>query len=133
MTAAGLRRAQRHLDRQHRAGPPSCFDEKGRHREGGCDWATRSKRAERAKVKISNGYRRLAARRSSEHGKLANDLLAVGTDVRYEDVGIPVPKTQTGWLKGLEPSTSWPTTRRSNQLSYSHRAPDRDRTRAVTA
>ena len=84
--AAGLRRAQRHFDRQHRAGSPSCFDEKGRHREGGCDWAARSKRAERTKAKISDGYRRLAERRSSEHGKLANGLLAVGTDVRYEDV-----------------------------------------------
>ncbi len=27
-----------------------------------------------------------------------------------------------GWLRGLEPPTSWTTTRRSNQLSYSHRA-----------
>lgn len=26
-----------------------------------------------------------------------------------------------GWLRGLEPPTSWTTTRRSNQLSYSHR------------
>jgi hypothetical protein len=26
-----------------------------------------------------------------------------------------------GWLRGLEPPTSWTTTRRSNLLSYSHR------------
>jgi hypothetical protein len=26
-----------------------------------------------------------------------------------------------GWLRGFEPPTSWTTTRRSNQLSYSHR------------
>src|SRR4051812_31606822 len=30
--------------------------------------------------------------------------------------------TRVGWLRGLEPPTSWTTTRRSNQLSYSHQA-----------
>ena len=28
---------------------------------------------------------------------------------------------ELGWLRGFEPPASWTTTRRSNQLSYSHR------------
>ena len=30
-----------------------------------------------------------------------------------------------GWLMGFEPTASWTTTRRSNQLSYSHRKKSR--------
>ncbi len=82
--AAELRRVQRRLDRQHRAGSPSCFDDKGRHKKGGCDWKERSKRAERTKLEIAESYRRLAARRASEHGELSNDLLSLGADVRFE-------------------------------------------------
>lgn len=85
--AAELRRAQRRLDRQHRAGSPSCFDDKGRHKKGECDWKERSKQAEQTKVEIHESYRRLAARRASEHGELSNDLLSLGVDVRFERLG----------------------------------------------
>lgn len=34
-----LRQLQRRLDRQHRAGSPACFDERGRHRPGRCVWS----------------------------------------------------------------------------------------------
>jgi putative transposase len=43
--AAELRRLQRRLDRQHRAGSPSCFEEQGRHWPGQCLWTSRSRRA----------------------------------------------------------------------------------------
>ena len=33
-----LRRQQRHLDRQHRAGSPGCFNPDGTHKPGRCDW-----------------------------------------------------------------------------------------------
>ena len=82
--AAELRRAQRRLDRQHRAGSPSCFDDKWRHRKGGCDWKERSKRSERTRTEIADSYRRLVACRASAHGELTNDLLSLGVDVRFE-------------------------------------------------
>jgi len=50
--AKELRRLQRRLDRQHRAGSPACFDDAGRHRNGGCDWRVRSRQARRTKVGI---------------------------------------------------------------------------------
>jgi hypothetical protein len=41
--ARQLRRLQRRLDRQHRAGSPTCFDQQGRHQQGGCVWRSRSR------------------------------------------------------------------------------------------
>ena len=38
LDTARLRRAQRHLDRQHRAGSPECFNPDGTHQPGRCGW-----------------------------------------------------------------------------------------------
>ena len=90
-----LRRLQRKLDRQHRAGSPGCFDEAGRHVPGTCHWEGRSKAAKRTGARIGRAHRVRAARRSSDHGQLANELVAISPHVRAEDHGVKA------WQKGL--------------------------------
>jgi putative transposase len=79
-----IRRLQRRLDRQHRAASPGCFDEKGRHRKGGCDWKQRSKRARQTQAKVADARRRLAAHRKSLQGGLANRILGQGVVIKAE-------------------------------------------------
>jgi putative transposase len=78
-----LRRVQRHLDRQHRAGSPGCFNPDGTHRPGRCDWP-RSKMAKRTRMRVAELHRRLAEHRKTLHGTLANRLFAYGADIACE-------------------------------------------------
>jgi transposase len=78
-----LRRAQRHLDRQHRAGSPECFRADGTHRSGRCGWR-RSRAAKQATVRVAEQHRRLAEHRKVLHGALANRLFAHGTGIGCE-------------------------------------------------
>ena len=84
------RRLQRHLERQRRANNQEHYDEKGRIR-------TRSKGQGRRVWRESQGYqrtrrrlatteRRLAAHRRSLHGKVANEIIRLGDDLRLEKV-----------------------------------------------
>jgi hypothetical protein len=83
LDTARLRRAQRHLDRQHRAGSPECFHADGTHRSGRCGWK-RSKTAKQAAGRVVEQHRRLAAHRKTLHGALANRLFAEGADIACE-------------------------------------------------
>ncbi|WP_276822279.1 transposase [Mycolicibacterium mageritense] len=78
-----LRRAQRHLDRQHRAGSPACFDRDGVHTTGRCVWH-RSLAAQRTVIRVGELHRRLAEHRKTLHGTLANRLLGHGPDIGCE-------------------------------------------------
>ena len=78
-----LRRAQRHLDRQHRTGSPDCFTIKGTHQRGRCAWQ-RSHSATLVATRVAELHRRLAEHRKTLHGALANRLLAHGTDIACE-------------------------------------------------
>ena len=78
-----LRRAQRHLDRQHRAGSPGCFDRDGSHTAGRCVWQ-RSVAAQQTVMRVAELHRRLAEHRETLHGTLANRLLGYGTDIACE-------------------------------------------------
>ncbi len=81
---AELRRLQRQLERQHRAGSPECFDKKGRHKLTCVWWKNRSKAAQDTIHKIAEVHRRIAATRTTSHGKLVNELLGLGVNVRAE-------------------------------------------------
>jgi hypothetical protein len=83
---AELRLLLRHLQRQHEAGSPGCFDDKGRHKKICTWWEHRSKSAETTIRKITESYRCTAAFRTTSHGKLVNELLAYGIDVRAEAI-----------------------------------------------
>jgi putative transposase len=85
--ARELRRLQRKLDRQHRAGSPRCFDDKGRHVNGRCYWKERSKAALQTQQLIAECHRVMAARRDADHGRTANAILAISANVRSEDHG----------------------------------------------
>lgn len=78
-----LRRAQRHLDRQHRAGSPACFNDDGVHATGRCGWQ-RSAAARQTVIRVGELHRRLAEHRKSLHGAVGNRLLAYGTDIACE-------------------------------------------------
>lgn len=80
---AGLRRGQRRLDRQHRAGSPDCFLPDGSHAPGRCGWQ-RSRGAEHTKAGMAELHRRRAAHRKALHGALANRLLAYGAEIACE-------------------------------------------------
>src|SRR5262245_4391978 len=78
-----LRRTQRHLDRQHRAGSPACFDRDGVHTTGRCGWR-RSAAAQQTAIRVAELHRRLAGHRKTLHGALANRLLSCGTEIACE-------------------------------------------------
>jgi hypothetical protein len=78
-----LRRAQRQLDRQHRAGSPGCFNPDGTHQPGRCTWQ-RSRGAEHTTRRVAELHRRLAEHRKTLHGALANRLFAQGVDIACE-------------------------------------------------
>jgi putative transposase len=78
-----LRRVQRKLDRQHRAGSPDRFCADGTHKSGRCDWQS-SRAATQTATRVVEEHRRLAEHRKTLHGALANQLLGHGTDIACE-------------------------------------------------
>ena len=80
---AEVRRLQRKLDRQHRAGSPDCFDTHGRHRTGRCPWM-RCGEASATAARLLEAHRRQAQHRKSLHGNLTNRVLGQGTTIHVE-------------------------------------------------
>jgi len=78
-----IRRLQRKLDRQHRAGSPDCFRPDGTHKAE-CRWRSRSKNARQTQSAIAEIHRRLAAYRKTAHGTMVTEWLSVGPRLHLE-------------------------------------------------
>jgi putative transposase len=83
LDTARVRRAQRHLDRQHRVGSPGCFNPDGTHTAGRCEWQ-HSNAAKQTTTRIAELHRRLAQHRKTLHGGLANRLVGSGAEIACE-------------------------------------------------
>ncbi|SKM12615.1 ISChy9, transposase OrfB [Mycobacteroides abscessus subsp. massiliense] len=83
LDTARLRRAQRHLDRQHRSGSPECFRADGTHKWVRCGWR-RSAAARRTTMRVGELHRRLAEHRKTLHGAMGNRLLSYGAEIACE-------------------------------------------------
>src|SRR5438128_664690 len=91
----GIRRLQRKMDRQRRAGNPDNYDERGRIKKQGKQrlrWKT-SKSYQQTRRCLATRERKLAAHRKSLHGKQVHELVAVGKTIILEKI------SYKGWQK----------------------------------
>lgn len=80
---AKLRRIQRAMDRSKRATNTNNFKEDGTVKKGRLEWNYSNRYKKLRKIRKER-YRKIAVQRKISHEKLANDILALGSDVRVE-------------------------------------------------
>ncbi|MFK9093192.1 RNA-guided endonuclease TnpB family protein [Bacillus salipaludis] len=80
---AKLRRIQRVMDRSKRTTNTNNYKEDGMIKNGRLEW-TYSNRYKKLRKTHKELYRKIALQRKISHEKLANDILALGSDVRVE-------------------------------------------------
>jgi len=78
-----LRCIQRAMDRSKRATNPNNFKEDGTIKKGHLEW-NYSNRYKKLRKDRKEWYRKIAVERKMSHEKLANDILALGSDIRVE-------------------------------------------------
>ena len=79
-----LRRIQRTMDRSKRATNPDNFNEDGTVKKGRLELGTTPTDMRSLRKKRKELYRKIAVQRKMSHEKLANDILALGSDIRVE-------------------------------------------------
>src|SRR5258708_6521549 len=97
------RRLERKLDRQRRANNGQNYDEKGRIKKHGkrrLAWKN-SKGYLATRRRLAHQGRKLAAHRKSLHGRLVNEVIRVGNDIRIEKVSYKGWQKQFGKSVGL--------------------------------
>lgn len=78
-----LRRIQRKMERSKRATNPNNFHENGTVKKGKLTWQY-SNHYKKTRQKRKELYRKLKVKRKIAHEKLANEILALGSDIRVE-------------------------------------------------
>jgi len=98
------RRLERKLDRQRRANNPQNYDEKGRVKKRGkkhhLNWKN-SKGYLATRRRLAHQERKQAAHRKSLHGRLVNEIVRVGNDIRIEKISYKGWQKQFGKSVGL--------------------------------
>jgi hypothetical protein len=98
-----MRRLQRQMDRQRRAANPQHYDEKGRLKKrgkGAPSWK-QSKGYQANRRRKATKESKLAAHRKSLHGRLAHEIMAVGTTIFTEKLSYKGWQKQYGKSVGL--------------------------------
>ena len=80
-----LRRIQRAMDRSRKATNPQEYNSDGTVREQAHHW-NKSNHYQKLQSKRKELYRQIAAKRKQSHEMLANKILALGTDIRVEQM-----------------------------------------------
>lgn len=80
-----LRRIQRAMDRSRRATNPKNFNADGTVKKGAKRWSY-SNRYRKLAAKRKELYRKISAKRKQSHEELANRVIALGLDVRVEEM-----------------------------------------------
>ncbi|HHY71938.1 MAG TPA: hypothetical protein GX497_01655 [Bacillus bacterium] len=78
-----IRRIQRKMDRSKRTTNPNNFNENGTIKKGRLTWKYSTK-YQKLRQKRKELYRKVGVERKMSHEKLANDILALGSDIRVE-------------------------------------------------
>ena len=81
-------RYQRHMDRQHRAGSPRCFNSDGTHVQGACYWRDRSRRAREAQHRLSRAHQEAADVRADAVHKASHQAAGTYAVNVVEDLGV---------------------------------------------
>ena len=101
--AQAIRRLQRQMDRQRRANTPTNYDERGRIKQRGKQrlrWK-HSHRSLSVRRRKATRERKLAAYRKSLHGRLAHEIVALGTTIITEQLSYRAWQKQFGRSVGL--------------------------------
>ena len=97
-----IRRIQRHLDRQRRANNPENDQPDGRVKPGPKRWK-KSSRMKRTEARLRDLSRREKGHPKTLHGRLANEILAMGTVIRLEKMSYRGFQRRFGRSVGLRP------------------------------
>lgn len=80
-----MRRIQRAMDRSRRAANPGNYDQSGKVKKGAKHWS-HSNRYRKLAAERRELYRKISTKRKQAHEDLANRVIALGLDIRTEDM-----------------------------------------------